>query len=336
MSEKKSIFKRILDFVVCTMNGMAYGLFATLIIGTIINLLSRIPGLEFFSECFDVLKKLTYMGIGIGVAWALKLDGLKMIVVGVCGGIALVSEDILVAYFLSIFGGLIVTNVFKKKTLVDIIIIPLVTIILCFLLCKLISPPIAFVMGAIKDFIAYTSIKAPFVVGLLVSVVMGMCLTAPISSVAIAISISLGGIAGGAAVVGCCVQMLGFAVMSRKDNNLGTVISVAIGTSMLQFKNILKKPVIWLPTIIASAILGPLSTLVFKLQCTPSGAGMGTSGFVGIISTFEAMIDSNASNNMLWITGIILLEIVLPIVLVFVIDIIFRKLNIIKTGDLKI
>jgi len=156
-------------------------------------------------------------------------------------------------------------------------------------------------------------------------------LTAPISSAAIAIAISLGGIAGGASVVGCCVQMLGFAVMSRKDNNVGTVISVGIGTSMLQFKNILKKPIIWLPTIIVSAILGPISTLVFKTQCTPIGSGMGTSGLVGQIGTFNAM------GNTLWFwLSIGILEIAAPIVLVWITDVIFRKFGLIKAGDLKI
>jgi len=160
---------------------------------------------------------------------------------------------------------------------------------------------------------------------------MGMILTCPISSAAVAISISLGGIAGGAAVVGCSVQMLGFAVMSRKDNNIGTVISVAIGTSMLQFKNILRKPIIWLPTIIVSALLGPLATLVFKTQTNPIGSGMGTSGLVGQIATFDAM-----GYNIQAFLSVGILQIALPIILVWIVDVIFRKKGLIQPGDLKI
>ena len=153
----------------------------------------------------------------------------------------------------------------------------------------------------------------------------------PISSAAIAIAINLDGIAGGAAVVGCCVQMLGFAVMSRKDNSIGTVIGVGIGTSMLQFKNIIKKPIIWLPTIITSAILGPLATLVFKTETAAIGSGMGTNGLVGQFATIEAMgWTSNA------ILSIVILQILLPIMLVYILDLIFRKKGIIRPGDLKI
>ena len=186
--------------------------------------------------------------------------------------------------------------------------------------------------------------------GIIVSVLMGMALTAPISSAAIGamifvipgdISVSQAladpqymglCIASGAAIVGCCTQMVGFAVQSRKDNPIGMIISIGIGTSMLQFKNILKKPIIWLPTIIASAILGPISTCVLKLVCMGSSAGMGTAGLVGVIGTISSM---GINSWTCWL-GIALLEIIGPIVLVFLIDLLFRKLGWIKEGDLKI
>ena len=332
----KEAMKKVLNFIVVSMNGMAYGLFGTLIIGTIINLLTKIPAFEFITPLYKELVLLSYMGIGVGIGWALKLDGIKLITVAVCGGLAGISKDILVAYFLSIASALLCKYLFVKKTPVDIIIIPLVNLLIAFLIQLVIAKPIAFVMNGLENFILLASTKAPFTVGVLVSVTMGMALTAPISSVAIATAIHLSGIAGGASVVGCCVQMLGFAVMSRKDNNVGMVVSVGIGTSMLQFKNILKKPIIWLPTIIVSAILGPLSTLVFKLECSQVGSGMGTSGLVGIIETFDVMFSKGLDNNTLWIVGVILLEIVLPIVLVYGLDVLFRKLNLIKDGDLKI
>lgn len=167
---------------------------------------------------------------------------------------------------------------------------------------------------------------------------MDMALTAPISSAAIAAMIltvtenpEAIAIAGGAAVDGCSVQMVGFAVQSIKDNKIGTVISVGVGTSMLQFKNILKKPIIWLPTIITSAILGPISTCVLKLKCVGSSAGMGTSGLVGLIGTYSTM--SNTLNTRL---GIFVLQIIAPMILVYLLDMLFRKLNLIKDGDLTI
>ena len=186
-------------------------------------------------------------------------------------------------------------------------------------------------MTLLGDFIKSATVIQPFFMGIVIAVIMGMALTAPISSVAIAVAIGLDGLAGGAAVVGCSVQMLGFALMARKDNNLGTVLSIAVGTSMLQFKNILKKPILWLPTIIASAILGPLSTLVFKTETIASGAGMGTSGLVGQFGTFAAM-----GYNLESYLAVGVLQIALPLVLVLIFDLIMRKMNWLKPGDLKV
>ena len=356
--------KKILDFVIKTMNGMAYGLFSTLIIGTIIATIGKffpsesfIYGLLIFIS--DVLKSLTGIGIGIGIAFSLKLEGLKMVCAGVSGGIAAAFAKIKFweffdlgmltpgAYFnllkgqhvgdpLSIYVVVIITIllmgiVLKKKTPVDIIIIPLFSLMLASLLSFVLCGPITYLTTLVGNFVNNATLYQPFLMGIIISVVMGMALTAPISSAAIAVAVGLEGLAGGAAVIGCCVQMLGFAVMSRKDNNIGTVISVGIGTSMLQFKNILKKPLIWLPTIIVSAILGPIGTCLFKLECNPSGAGMGTSGLVGVFGTIEAM--GGFENS--WFAILIVL-IVLPIILVFVMDLIFRKYNLIKKDDLKI
>ena len=187
----------------------------------------------------------------------------------------------------------------------------------------------------------------PFIMGIVVAVLMGMALTAPISSAAIAAMIfiipegtdlsTVQGLilASGAAVVGCSTQMVGFAVQSRKDNNIGMMISIGVGTSMLQFKNILKKPIIWLPTIIASAILGPISTCLVKVICTGSAAGMGTSGIVGQIGTISSML-AYGSETWQIVIGLVGLEIILPAILVFLIDFAFRKLGWIKEGDLKI
>jgi len=344
----KRLLKRFLDYLIKTMNGMALGLFSTLIIGTIIQTIGTQLGITEIVVLAKILKMLTGIGIGIGIGRSLKLEGLRLIAAGVAGGIGglpyfkegiLVEEiaffgapgDPVVIYLCVIFSIEILNLILRKTTPIDIILIPLSSALLAFAIFYFISRPVSSVMAAIGKFIVWATEVQPFFMGIIIAVVMGMALTAPISSAAIAVSIGLGGLAGGAAVVGCSVQMLGFAVMSRKDNNIGTIISVGIGTSMLQFKNILRKPIIWLPPIIVSAILGPLSTIVFKTLCDPSGSGMGTSGLVGQFGTFAAMGNSQS----FWFS-VLILQIGLPLVLVYIFDIIFRKAGWIQPGDLKI
>lgn len=365
MEEKISKSKIVLNFVIKTMNGMAYGLFATLIVGTI---LATIGG--FFKDSSYIgkliitvakfLQNMTGVGIGLGIAWSMKLDGLKLIAITAVGGIAsylnlniynpsinefanlgLRIGDPLTIY-LVVIGTLLVSNlILKKKTPVDIVIIPFTIVLIGMVFTLILNYPISFVTKSIGYIVGVATEAQPFIMGIVISVVMGMALTAPISSAAIAAMIltvtettqnpEAIAIAGGAALVGCSVQMVGFAIQSIRDNKIGTVISVGIGTSMLQFKNILKKPIIWLPTIIVSAVLGPISTCVLKLQCTGSSAGMGTSGLVGQIGMYSQM----GSTWQTWV-GIFGLHIILPAVLVFVIDAIFRKYNLIKPGDLTI
>ena len=332
--------KKLLNFFITSFNGMAIGLFSTLIVGVILGqfskLFAEIPGFDFASdgllELSNLLKPFMGIGIGFGVAIALKLDGIKLVVAGVAGGVATkLYNDPMVAYIATISVYLAFKFILSKKTPIDILLVPLLGSIVAYVVTALVGQPIQESMLAIGRFIDSATELQPFLMGIVIAVLMGIALTAPISSAAIAIAISLGGIAGGAAVVGCSVQMLGFAVMSRKDNNIGSVISIAIGTSMLQFKNILKKPIIWLPTIIVSAILGPLSTLVFKTETLPSGSGMGTSGLVGQFATLEAMNNSTQA-----FIAILVLQIALPIILVYITDLIFRKYNLIQTGDLKL
>lgn len=366
---EEKLGKKILNFIIKTMNGMAYGLFATLIIGTIIGTIARIFPTNTF--CFvllnslsTVLKNLTGIGIGVGIARALKLDGLKLITCCVSGGIATYAGgvkiweifnlsgvtmemyfntackfqigDPLTVYVVVICTILLTELIFKKKTPIDIIIIPLFVTTVSMLITVVVGGPVSYVTTLIGSLINEATELQPFIMGIIIAVIMGMALTAPISSAAIALAFSINGLAGGAAVVGCCVQMLGFAVMSRKDNNIGTVISVGIGTSMLQFKNIVKKPIVWLPTIIVSAILGPIATCLLHTTCTPSGAGMGTSGLVGIIGVIDYDLNTLGAVSTNAILSIILLLIVLPIALVWVTDLIFRHFGLIKEGDLKI
>ena len=313
VKNKNTKWHRLLDFIIKTMNGMAHGLFATLIIGTIV---STIGGLfndgvlagTILINIGTILKNLTGVGIGLGIAWSLGFKDLKLISLGAAGGLAAyfcsssaVTEfgsfafqigDPLTIYLIVIVVAILMRIVLVKKTPVDIIIVPLFTCLLAASLTLLVSKYTVFLTTAIGKFIGIATEYQPILMGIVIAVVMGMALTAPISSAAIAATIfteaalaenAYVAIAGGAALIGCCCQMLGFAIQSRKDNNIGTVIAIGIGTSMLQFKNILRKPIIWLPTIIASAILGPISTTLIKMKCMGTAAGMGTSGLVGQI-----------------------------------------------------
>lgn len=330
---EKTWRQALLQYFIKTLNGMAYGLFSTLIIGVIIRTIADLTGFEALREVALALMGLMGVGIGLGVAWSLNLSGLKLIAGAMAGGIAtrLVAPDPVVAYLTSIAAIEVLRRGLKKPTPLDILLIPLLGALVSFAVVSLIGLPVATFMGWIGDFIQTATTLRPFLMGLIIAVVMGMALTAPISSAAIAISITLSGIAGGAAVVGGAVQMLGFAVMSRKDNPIGTVISIGIGTSMLQFKNILKKPIIWLPPIIASAILGPLSTVWLQIETDYSGSGMGTSALVGQIATIDAM---GADASVLF--GIVLLHVILPIALVFGLDLLFRRTGLIRLGDLSL
>ena len=358
---------KALDFFIKTLNGMAYGLFATLIVGTIIKTIGTylfafendfcIFFKSFFINSATALTCLTGAAIGIGVANSLKLNSLKVIVLAASGQIASFFSlsinnidffksdgkfqigDPLTIYFVVIAVALLLQLILRKATPIDILLVPLLGIILSILITILIRFPLIYVTYAIQYVVDKATLQVPFIMGILVSVIMGMSLTAPISSTAIAAIVFSGegeglALASGAAIVGCCTQMVGFAIQSRKDNNIGMVLSIGIGTSMLQFKNILKKPIIWLPTIIASAILGPISTCLFKIKCLGANAGMGTAGCVGIIGSISSSMTDTFDASMF--LKIISLEIVLPLLLVFIIDLLFRKLNLIQEGDLKV
>lgn len=384
IKNEEKIGKKIGNFFITTLNGMAHGLFATLIIGTIIGTIGGLfhngAGNAFCDFMFKVLgdgkegglslclQSLTGAGIGIGIAMTLKMTSLNVVVMGTVGEIAaflsLSSKfcidpstytdtfafkigDPLTIYIVVISVALLMKLVFRKKTPLDILIIPLFGVIVGGLISLGVRYPLIYVTYGIQWLVGNATNIVPFLMGIVISVIMGMALTAPISSAAIAAMIFILpaglsyaelladptysglALASGAAIVGCCTQMVGFAVQSRKDNPIGMVISIGIGTSMLQFKNILKKPIIWLPTIIASAILGPISTCTLKIVCAGSSAGMGTAGLVGQIGTISSM-------GNIWQTwvGIFVLEIIAPAILVFLIDLLFRKLNWIKEGDL--
>lgn len=328
----KSKRRVVLNYFIKTLNGMALGLFATLIIGVIIDQMGTLLEINDLNDLGSILKSYMGLGIGIGVAWSLGLTGLPLIAGAISGGIAAkISNNPMSAYLTTIATIEGLRLILRKKTPVDILLIPLISAFLAFSVAKIIGAPVDYMMSLIGEFINYATAYQPFIMGIIIAVAMGMALTAPISSAAIAISIGLSGIAGGAAVVGCSVQMVGFAVMSRKDNNIGVIISIGIGTSMLQFKNILRKPSIWLPTILVSAILGPISTLVFETKTSLTGSGMGTAGLIGQIGTLNEM----GYTTYTFMT-ILILHFILPILLVFGVDLLFRYKKWILLGDLSL
>ncbi len=348
----KIIFKR---YFILGLNGMALGLFATLITGLIIKQLGLLIGGDIgliFSKIGIFASICTGAGIGIGVAKALNCADLIIYSSAVTGFFGSYAPKIFensifqdnnvilsgagdpVTAFLAVIFGIEFGRLVHKKTVVDIIVTPMITIITGCTLGLLIAPFASYTIGFISDFIETATNFQPFVMGIIISVVMGILLTLPVSSAAVAIILGLSGIAGGAATVGCCAQMIGFAVMSFRENGINGLFAQGLGTSMIQISNIMKKPIIWLPSIITSAILGPISTVILKMENLPTGAGMGTSGLVGQISTWQAMY--NGDNGLSLAIKILLLHFILPAIITLLISEIMRKKNIIKPNDLKL
>ncbi len=335
-------------YFIDAMGAMAQGLFASLLIGTIFKTIGQFTGLAFLTELAGIASGAAGMAIGVAVANSMKVHPLVLYSCAVVGsaGYGLGADIVRAAVpggsfvetihytagpagaFLAVIAAAEVGMLVSKKTKVDILVTPSVTILSGFLVAKLLCPAIAYVMYWLGAFINTATELHPFVMGIVVSVVVGIILTLPISSAAICAMIGITGIAGGAAVVGCCAQMVGFAASSFRENKWGGVVSQGLGTSMLQMGNICAHPQIWIPATLASAVVGPISTLVFKLECTGVSAGMGTCGLVGPLGILTDM----GSSGRMW-AGTLLCCIVLPAVLSFVFSEIMRKLGFIKFGD---
>lgn len=351
-SVNKSFFekvKKLLTYVfIDGMSGMAIGLFATLIIGTIIENIGKL-----FDGTFGDYVKITGQfakflmgaGIALGMGYKLKKAPLVSISAGVVGmlasfvskinvGISFTSVGEPLGAFIAAFVALEVGSLVSGKTKVDVLVTPLVAVFSGALVAFLIGTPIASFMSFLSGLIRTAGEQQPFLMGILVAVLMGVFLTLPISSAAIGVTLGLDGIVAGAAVVGCCCQMIGFAVMSFRENKWGGLIAQGLGTSMLQMPNLVKKPVLWLPPVIASAILGPISSCVLQMTSSAVGSGMGTAGLVGVIETFTTM--SASQEWWLVLLQIIGIDILAPAVLCFVISEVMRKFGWIKFGDLKL
>ena len=379
MKVKETFKKYLKRYFIDAMGSMALGLFASLLIGTIIGTVAgyvaKVDSLIWLADAMNMIanaaKAATGMAIGVAIAYKLGADPLVIFSSAAVGYLsnamgAIIYENSIVYWgamakgeygtfyaagpagaFFAVIIAAEVGMLVSKKTKVDILVTPIVTLTAGFIGSIIFCPAISYVMYYLGIFITNATYWSPILMGIVLSVVMGIILTLPISSAAIcamifsptaqAIAVDMGKeeaflLAGGACVAGCCAQMVGFAVASFRENKWGGIVSQGLGTSMLQMGNIVKKPVIWVAPTLAAAITGPISTSVFKLKCSGVSAGMGTCGMVGPLGIFS---DMGFANNNAWI-GVIVCCIVLPAVLSVIFNEIFRKLGLIKTGDYKL
>lgn len=343
--KRKDIVFSAKRYGIDALGAMAQGLFASLLIGTIIKTIGTQFGIDIFVQIGQFASDVKGPAMAIAIAYALKCPPLvlfSMAAVGFAadslGGAGGPLAVLFVAIIASEFGKAV-----SKETKIDIIVTPFVTITVGVLLSVWTAPYIGATASAFGNAIMWATELQPFFMGIIVSVIVGIALTLPISSAAICAALSLTGLAGGAAVAGCCAQMVGFAVMSFRENRWGGLFAQGIGTSMLQMGNIVKNPKIWIPPILSSAICGPIATCIFKLKMNGAAvsSGMGTCGFVGQIGVYTGWINDIAEGVKASITafdwfGLIMISFVLPAVLTWVISLFFRKINWIKENDLKL
>ena len=322
-------------YIVDALSFMAMGLFCSLILGLIIKQIALIPGLDFLKDIASLLQSAPVVGgsIGMAIAFGLKRAPLVTISAIAVGALGYQFGGPIGAYLASIVG-IEAGSLVSKRTPVDIIVTPLVAVVAGGLFAKYCCVPINEWVMSLGEVINRATMLNPFVMGVVVSVSVGCLLTLPISSAALCISIGIGGLAAGAATAGCCAQMIGFAVISYKDNGMGGLISQGLGTSMLQIANIARKPIIWLAPILSSAILGPVSTLWLKMTNNAAGAGMGTAGLVGPIGCWDTM--ASTTDHTLLLAEIIGLYFVAPAVLSLFFHFIMKKLGWVKDGDMKL
>ena len=332
----------IQDYFVRILNGMALGLFSSLLIGLIIKQIGTLFEVQLLINFGNIAQKLMGPAIGAGVAHSVGAPPLGIfasVVAGAIGAgsftfdgaIAIINTGEPVGAFIAALAGAEISKIINGKTKLDIVLVPSCTIIVGGLVGNYVAPYISSFMTYIGNFINMATELHPIPMGIIVSVVMGMVLTLPISSAALAISLKLSGLAAGAATVGCAANMIGFAVASYKENGFGGLIAQGLGTSMLQISNIIKNPLIWIPAIVASAILGPISSQVFRMTSNSIGAGMGTSGLVGQF----AMIDTMGSSPKIFLL-IVLMHFILPGLISYGVSEWMRNKGFIKNGDMKL
>jgi uncharacterized membrane protein len=328
--QRKGVNITVKTYLIDALGAMAFGLFASLLIGTIFGTLGSKTQVELFNTISDYCKSATGAALGVSIAYALHAPQLVLFsaaTVGIAGNALGGPVGALVATIIGTELGKIVS----KETRVDILVTPGVTIIAGVLIAQFVGPGISAFMTAFGNLVKTATEMQPFLMGALVSALIGIALTLPISSAAICIMLSLDGLAGGAATAGCCAQMIGFAVLSYRENGVGGLLAQGLGTSMLQMGNIVKNPRIWIAPTLASLITGPIATCVFRMENIAAGSGMGTCGLVGPIGVYTAM----GGGTKMWL-GILLVCFVLPAILTHIFGEILRKLGWIKPGDLKL
>jgi len=322
-------------YIVDALSFMAMGLFCSLILGLIIKQIALIPGLDFLKDIALLLQSAPVVGGSIGMAIALGLKRAPLVTISsvAVGALGYQFGGPIGAYLASVVG-IEAGSLVSKRTPVDIIVTPLVAVVAGGLFAKYCCVPINEWVMSLGEIINRATMLNPFIMGVVVSVSVGCLLTLPISSAALCISIGIGGLAAGAATAGCCAQMIGFAVISYKDNGVGGLVSQGLGTSMLQIGNIARKPVIWLAPTLASAILGPISTMWFKMTNNAAGAGMGTAGLVGPLGCWDTMAPT--TDHSILLAEIIGLYFIAPAVLSLFFHCIMKRLGWIKDGDMKL
>lgn len=342
---RKNIIFSAKRYFIDAMGAMANGLFASLLIGTIISTLGQRLNVQVLIDIGNFAKGVAGPAMAVSIAYALQAPPLvlfSMLAVGSAANSLGGAGGPLAVFFIAIVSTEL-GKIVSKETKVDILVTPLVSIGLGVLMSMGAAPYIGKAASSIGRVIMWATDLHPFIMGILVSVIVGMVLTLPISSAAICAALSLTGLAGGAAVAGCSAQMIGFAVMSYKENKVGGLVSQGLGTSMLQMGNIVKNPRIWIPPTLASAITGPIATCLFKMRMDGEAiaSGMGTCGLVGQIGVYSGWLNSIENGTKASITafdwiGLVLVCFVLPAVLSVVFYAVLKKLNWIKAGDCKL
>ncbi len=343
--KRKNVLFSAKRYGIDAMGAMAQGLFASLLIGTIIKTLGQQLNVQFLIDAGNFAQQVAGPAMAVSIGAALSAPQLvlySLIAVGMAANKLGGAGGPLAVYFITIVASEC-GKIVSKETKVDILVTPAVTILVGVGLSVLCAPAIGAAASSVGDFIKWATNLQPLLMGILVSVVVGMALTLPISSAAICAALSLTGLAGGAAVAGCCAQMIGFAVMSFRENGVGGLVSQGLGTSMLQMPNIIRNPRTWIPPTLASAITGPIATCLFHLEMNGPAvsSGMGTCGLVGQIGVYTGWLNDIAAGTkaaivpMDWV-GLILICFVLPAVLTLLFAFFLRKWGWIKDGDLKL
>ncbi len=343
--KRKNVLFSAKRYGIDAMGAMAQGLFASLLIGTIIKTLGQQLNVQFLIDAGNFAQQVAGPAMAVSIGAALSAPQLvlySLIAVGMAANQLGGAGGPLAVYFITIVASEC-GKIVSKETKVDILVTPAVTILVGVGLSVLCAPAIGAAASSVGDFIKWATNLQPLLMGILVSVVVGMALTLPISSAAICAALSLTGLAGGAAVAGCCAQMVGFAVMSFRENGVGGLVSQGLGTSMLQMPNIIRNPRVWIPPTLASAITGPIATCLFHLEMNGPAvsSGMGTCGLVGQIGVYTGWLNDIAAGTkaailpMDWV-GLILICFVLPAVLTLLFAFFLRKWGWIKDGDLKL